>query len=201
MAQPPRQWNFATDFAPRAYFAKPDKEKLPAEYLSLQFAHPRWIVDRWMKHIKTDRLEKILAENNQPPPYSVRLNLLKVSTEKSGELQDELLRKERTHSERRNLRTALRFKEAPNLDPGSLFQQGYYTIQDEASQLIGLLVEPKAGEVIIDACSGPGGKLSHVYELAEGEAHIIAIERSKSQLQKAQQNMTRMQHDKTSRTC
>ncbi len=177
-----------------AYFAKPDKEKSPEEYLSLQYAHPRWIVDRWHQHIKSERLEKILAENNQPPPNSIRINLIKVPTEKSADLQDQLLREERTHSERRNLRTALRLKEAPNLEPGSLFQRGFYTIQDEASQLIGFLVDPKPGHYIIDACSGPGGKLSHAYELAEAKAEFTAIDRSKVQLQRAQDTMRRLEH-------
>lgn len=177
-----------------AYFAKPDKEKTPEEYLSLQYAHPRWIVDRWYHQVKSERLEKILSENNQPPPYSIRINTLKVPTEKIGELQDELLRKERTHSERRNLRTALRLKDAPQLDEGSLFQQGWYTIQDESSQLIAMLVHPQPGDHILDACAGPGGKLSHVYELAQGKAQIFAIDRSKTQLQKAVESMARLGH-------
>ena len=37
----------------------------------------------------------------------------------------------------------------------------------KASQLIGYLVNPEEGEKIADACSGPGGKLSHVYELGK----------------------------------
>lgn len=177
-----------------AYFPKPDKEKTPSDYLALQFAHPKWVVERWSRFFKFEKLEKMLAANNQPPPYSIRINTLKIPTEQSHNLQQDLLKNERTHSERRNLRTSLRLKEAPNVDEGSLFSRGFYTIQDEASQLIGFIVAPEPNQRIIDACAGPGGKLSHLYELAEGKAHFIAIERSKIQFKRAQETMNRMDH-------
>jgi 16S rRNA (cytosine967-C5)-methyltransferase len=41
------------------YFPKPDKEKKPVDYLALQFAHPKWIVDRWYKRFPYARLESI----------------------------------------------------------------------------------------------------------------------------------------------
>ena len=154
------------------YFAKPDKKAKPAEYLALQFAHPLWIVRRWLEAFGFERMETMLASNNQPPPWSVRVNALKTPLTDINTLQNALLRDESTHSERRPLRSALTLKESPNLDAESWFGKGYYTIQDEASQLIAHLVDPKPGEVIVDAAAGPGGKLSHVYEMAEGKAEI-----------------------------
>ena len=177
------------------YFAKPDKEKKPVEYLALQFSHPEWIVKRWSLDFRFEKLEAMLAANNHPPPYTVRINTLKTPTEKIQELQSELLRKERTHTDKRNLRCALHFKEAPNVDEGSLFTQGHYTIQDESSQLITFLVDPHADETIIDACAGPGGKLSHMFEKSAGNAKLIAIDRSKIQFSKAQDTISRLEHE------
>jgi len=176
------------------YFPKPDKETKPGEYLALQFAHPRWMVDRWLKRFTFEKLEEILSSHNHPPPYTIRMNLIKTPTEKIQELQQELLKREHTHTDRRNLRSAIRIKDSPDLRPESLFGQGYYTFQDEASQLIALLLAPKPGDHIIDTCAGPGGKLSHIYELANGEANIIALERSKFQYQKALDTMKRLGH-------
>ncbi len=176
------------------YFAKPDKQTKQAEYLALQFAHPRWMVDRWLTRFNFERLSAMLAANNQPPPISIRLNVLKVDPLKSNELQQELLKQERTHSDRRPLRTCLRLKEFPNLETGSLFHQGLYTIQDEASQLIAFLVDPREGESIVDACCGPGGKLTHMFELGGGKVHITGTEADEYQFARTRENLQRLDY-------
>ncbi|SMF34547.1 16S rRNA (cytosine(967)-C(5))-methyltransferase RsmB [Pseudobacteriovorax antillogorgiicola] len=177
------------------YFAKPDKKTQAADYLALQFSHPKWLVQRWMKHFKFEKLEVMLAANNQPPPMSIRINSLKIDLEETRTFQERLLREEKTHSDKRFLRSALRLKEAPKFAAPSLFSQGYYTVQDESSQLIGFLVDPQEGETVVDACAGPGGKLSHIYELGAEKITLIAIEKDDEQLRRAQENMERMGHD------
>ena len=176
------------------YFPKPDKNTKQVEYLSLQFAHPEWLVRRWLTHFKFDRMEKMLAANNQPPPWTVRINQLKTPLPEIHLLQQQLLRDERSHTDRRHLRSALAFQQAPNLEDNSLFQKGYYTIQDEASQLIGLLVDPQAGERVLDCTAGPGGKLSHLYELSDGKCDLTAVEKHPIQMRKAQETCTRLGH-------
>jgi 16S rRNA (cytosine967-C5)-methyltransferase len=180
------------------YFPKPDKKTKPREYLALQFAHPQWIVDRWYRRFRFERMEQMLAANNQPPPFSVRMNSLKVPIEKAAELQDTLLRDEKTTTERRPLRSSLRFLKSPVLDEESLFGKGLYTVQDEASQLIALLVAPEEGQTIADVCAGPGGKLSHVYELGQEKIQLLAVEKDEDQFLRAQETMQRMGHDKVS---
>lgn len=174
------------------YFTKPDKEKKPVEYLSLQYAHPKWMVERWFSRFSFDRLKELLSCNNRTPPYSIRINSLKVPLDSIQELREKLLREEKNQSVKKSLRSCLNLKNAPSFEKESLFQQGYYTVQDEASQLIGYLVNPQQGELIVDACCGPGGKISHVYELGKGEATVIGVEKNKDQLEKAKQNCQRL---------
>lgn len=177
------------------YFTKPDKKKQPAEYLALQFSHPQWMVRRWTQHFRFEKMEEMLASNNQPPPWTVRINSMKTPVTESASLMQLLLKEERCHADRRPLRSALWLKQAPNFEPESLFQRGYYTVQDEASQLIAHLVAPKADEEIVDATSGPGGKLSHMYEISEGKARFTAIEKHPAQMIRAKETMTRLGHD------
>ena len=68
------------------YFPKPDKKEKPVDYLSLQFAHPSWLVKKWSQNFSFERLEVMLASNNQPPPFSVRINTLKTQLENTGEI-------------------------------------------------------------------------------------------------------------------
>lgn len=177
------------------YFAKPDKQKQSVEYLSLQFAHPKWIVERWFKRFGYNKCETMLASNNQPAPNTARLNTMKTPLDKSHEFQQSILKQEKTHSDRRPLRTCLRLKQFPSMENGSLFAQGYFTMQDEAAQLISLLVQPQEDENIVDACAGPGGKMTHIFELADGKATVTGIEKEERQFQRMEENITRLGHD------
>lgn len=178
------------------YFAKPDKTTKPKEYLALQFSHPEWLVARWLKQFKFEKLQQMLAQNNQPPHFTVRVNSLKTRPEDTHILQETLLRDEKIRSERRTLRSSLRLKETPLMNAESLFGKGFFTVQDEASQLIAYLVDPQEGEHIADVCAGPGGKLSHVYELGKENIELFAIEKNDIQLQRAKDNMQRMGFEK-----
>lgn len=175
------------------YFAKPDKQKEPANYLAMQYAHPKWIMERWLAQFDFARVERIAAANNKVPPIFVRVNAMRDMP--AHKLQNQLLKDEHIHSERRPLRCSLHLKTFPAIKEGSLFAQGYYTFQDEAAQLISFLVQPQRGEHIIDLCTGKGGKLTHIYELANGEAQITAVDKSTKHLQAARDNAVRMGHD------
>lgn len=175
------------------YFAKPDKEKEPAGYLAMQYAHPKWIIERWLAQFDFTRVEKIAAANNKVPPIFVRVNSMRGLP--AYKLQSQLLKDEHIHSERRPLRCSLHLKTFPELGEGSLFSQGYYTFQDEAAQLISFLVQPQKDESIIDLCTGKGGKLTHMYELSNGEANITAVDKNSKYLQIARENAVRMGHE------
>jgi 16S rRNA (cytosine967-C5)-methyltransferase len=178
-----------------AYFPKPDKEEKPVEYLAVQFAHPEWMIKRWLDRFSFPKLEIMLAANNTQPSFTARANLMRYPVEQIHDLQQKLLKEESTHTDRVNLRSAIRFLDPPRFDEGSLFARGEYTAQDLSSQLVALFVDPKPGEHIADVCAGPGGKLSHLYELAGGQAFLTAIERSPRQFSRAQESMQRMGHD------
>lgn len=176
------------------YFTKPDKKNQAADYLALQFAHPKWLVERWLKRFKFEKMEVMLAANNQPPPFFVRVNSFKTPHTHIQDFQHALLKAEHIHSERQSLRGCLILKKSPDLGPNSLFSQGFYTVQDQASQLIPIIVAPKPGELILDAAAGPGGKLGHMYELAEGQAKFLAVEKNPLQMTRAQETLTRLGH-------
>jgi 16S rRNA (cytosine967-C5)-methyltransferase len=176
------------------YFAKPDKNTNPVEYLSLQFSHPEWMVRRWATTHKFVKLEEMLSSNNKPPPIFIRVNSMKMPIETAHELQTNFLRDEKIHSDREPLRGCLTLQAFPSVEPDSFFAKGLFTFQDESSQLIGHLVDPQRGEFIIDTCCGPGGKLSHVYELGQGKIELLGVEKDPEQMRKAKETMARLGH-------
>ncbi len=174
------------------YFTKPDKKTKPVDYLALQFSHPEWLVKRWFDRFKFERMETMLDSNNQPPPLFIRVNSTKTTP---VQLQESLLRDEQMQSEKAHLKGCLILKKHPNMSHEGLFARGFYTIQDQASQLIPLLVNIQEGLTVIDAAAGPGGKLTHMCELGMGKIKVIAIEKDPHQMDRAKQTASRLGHD------
>ena len=177
------------------YFAKPDKKKKPCEYLALQYAHPEWLVRSWSQRFNFDKLKSILAANNQQPPVSIRINEKKVPQEEIADFKKELLKTERVKSSFSHMDYCLTLSEFPRLDKDSFFSRGFYTIQDESSQLISHLVSPKSNELILDACAGLGGKTGHIFEKAPASATVIALDTSKMRAEKAKETFSRLGHE------
>ena len=63
---------------------------------------------------------------------------------------------------------------AKNIEELDIFNQGYFTVQDEGAGLIAKILDPKPNERILDACSSPGGKTTYMAELMQDKGEIIA---------------------------
>jgi 16S rRNA (cytosine967-C5)-methyltransferase len=84
------------------------------------------------------------------------------------------------------------------LPPGKRLQQlpeiqdGLALVQDEASALIALLVSPKPGDSVIDLCSAPGGKTSHLAALMKNQGSLTALDINPKKISLVRQNCVRM---------
>ena len=80
------------------------------------------------------------------------------------------------------------------MDVGDLpgFDEGLVSVQDAAAQLAAHLLEPQAGERILDACAAPGGKTGHLLELAPELAALTAVDVSPERLLRVTQNLQRL---------
>ncbi len=69
-----------------------------------------------------------------------------------------------------------------NLNTFPLYVDGVIDVQEEASQIVGLAVDPKEGEVIVDACAGGGGKSLEFHALSKGTSQIYALDTDENRL-------------------
>lgn len=147
--------------------------------ISLEMSHPQWLVERWVRRFGLEEAVRLMEANNSIAPLSIRLNSLRSGRERvSRELH------ERNAKIQPGLYCdqVLLVYDAPRVTDIPSFQEGLFTVQDEASVISGLVVDPKPGETIIDACSAPGGKATHLAELAGDRAQIIAVDVSSVRL-------------------
>lgn len=63
------------------------------------------------------------------------------------------------------------------------YRDGRIEVQDEGSQLIGLALDPRPGERILDACAGGGGKAMHLAALMQNQGVVYATDRNYARIE------------------
>ena len=80
----------------------------------------------------------------------------------------------------------------PSLRESEEYQGGLLYPQSLPSMITVKILEPKPGETIVDLNCAPGGKLSHIYQLTEGQAEIYGFDRSSKKIEVTRQVLTRL---------
>ena len=140
------------------------------ERMQKQYSFPLWMIEEFQKQYTQEQIEKICQASNQTPDMSIRINCLK--TEKA--VLKEKLEDRKIEVENGFLEDFLVVKKARNIGNLDLFQEGYFTVQDQAAGLSVVILDPKPGETILDACSAPGGKTTYLAEKMGDHGSVIA---------------------------
>lgn len=173
------------------YFPKPDLEKKPADYLSMHYAHPKWLVERWLEQMPLERLEHVLTANNTPADHTLRV--IKRNPIPSGEdLGTYLLREHSIQSHWRPLKGALRVSQLPPFSECQAFREGCYIVQDESAQIISALINVTDKDSVLDACSAPGGKAIAIWDEGAEPKNMLLCDFSQKRIQTLQENLNRV---------
>jgi 16S rRNA (cytosine967-C5)-methyltransferase len=86
----------------------------------------------------------------------------------------------------------LRVRDAAAIADLPHFDEGHVSVQDEAAQLAATLIAPAPGERILDACAAPGGKTTHMLELAAGTLDLVAVDRAAERMARVSDNLARL---------
>ncbi len=167
---------------------QPNREDI-VSFIAIKASHPEWMIRRWLPRFGEEATLALCQANNESPPLTLRVNLLKTDREKvSEELAQAGGRVEATHFAPEGL-----FLKGLSIRALSAFREGRFYIQDEAAQLIAHIVDPQAGEDILDLCAAPGGKTTHLAELSRGKATIVATDIDPDRLSFIEENIKRLQ--------
>ncbi|MUK89483.1 16S rRNA (cytosine(967)-C(5))-methyltransferase RsmB [Ornithinibacillus sp. L9] len=140
------------------------------ERLAVETSHPTWLVKRWIKHYGDEMTKQMCEANLTQKAHSIRVQPLKISRD---EAMEQLI------NEGYEVRPSIFSEQGIIIDKGNilksaLFKNGYVTIQDQSSMLVGEMLQPKPGMQVLDACSAPGGKVTHIAEKMENKGWIDA---------------------------
>lgn len=151
------------------------------------YAHPKWMIDR-LQQDWPETWQSILQANNQQAPMTLRVNVQKTSVDQfQAALQKQAIESELLS----NAPAALVLKEAQDVTQLPGYQEGWFSVQDAGAQMAAQLLQPQAGERILDACAAPGGKTAHLFEL-QPDIKVTALDISEQRLQRVQENCSRL---------
>ncbi len=150
----------------------------PVKHVSINFSHPEWIVRRWIERFGMDSAIELCTANLMPPPKTIRANTLKNTRQGlMAELNKEGFSAESTRFSLSGIFVSGNTA-SKKLNPGD----GRYYIQDEASQIVPLLLSLSPGQTILDACAAPGGKTGHIAEIMKNTGIVYALDRREARL-------------------
>jgi 16S rRNA (cytosine967-C5)-methyltransferase len=139
------------------------KAKTSAE-LAAPSAHPVWLVERWILEFGFEAAKQVCAYDQRIPEAAISVIDATIAVE---------LRSHKIQLSPGQLLTSAYRVVAGDLTGTRAFREGRLVIQDEASQLVSLLVGQ--GENILDCCAAPGGKTRMLAE-RNPNASIVAME-------------------------
>ena len=160
----------------------------PIERISKTTSMPVWMIEELLKENDIEKVEEICKASNIKPKVAIRINRLKTNKQ---ELENLLKERDIVFKEGK-LEDFLILEKTKNIEQLDLFKQGYFTVQDEGAGLIAKVVVPKPNELVLDACSSPGGKTTYMAELMENKGEIIAWDLHPHRVQLVEENAKRL---------
>ncbi len=149
---------------------------------------PDWLYGVLEVQFGADEVLRLAAALNQPAPLDLRVNTLKTNREAvlaqfaaegiaavAGSLSP----------------LAIRLRDKPALARHPLFLAGAFEVQDEGSQLLGYLMEPRRGEMVVDFCAGAGGKTLLLGALMRNTGRLYAYDVSDKRLARLKPRLAR----------
>lgn len=168
----------------------PDQHKDKIHGVATAKAFPAWLVKRWLDRYGFNPLVRLCDAINTIPPISIRANSLKTS-------QNKLMLALDGHAD--NIKPCLHTPDGisfvnpkTRIDKLEAFKDGWFQVQDEAAQLVTLLLDPQPGETILDACAGLGGKTGHIAQQMGDRGEVMALDYDADKLSRLEAEMDRL---------
>jgi 16S rRNA (cytosine967-C5)-methyltransferase len=154
--------------------------------LAAVWAHPEWLVKRWLAQFGLEATRQLLEWNQRPAPVHVRWR------RPEAPVPDFL----------KPTQWPAFFEVAPGHwdEVRRLAREGALYVQDPSTRLSVELLAPQPGEVVLDCCAAPGGKSLLIADvLAQGggpgtdgtRGRVVALEQADERIDRLKENLSR----------
>ncbi|MCL2183801.1 MAG: 16S rRNA (cytosine(967)-C(5))-methyltransferase RsmB [Chitinispirillia bacterium] len=154
--------------------ALPDPQVDLSARLSIEFSHPKWMVERWLERYGLGNTKKLLTFNNERPSIHLRRKM-------HGLSRQQFEHDVRTLCESAGGYLNLYYKMKVSLAPENLrlIQNGLCSVQAPSSGWVVALMDLKHGDRVADLCSAPGGKATLAAEIVGETGSVAACDRGR----------------------
>jgi len=139
---------------------------------------PEWLVQP-LKDQLGDGFWPLVETLNQGAGLDLRVNTFKA---KRADVQKELAKAGIKAVNTPYSPWGLRIAGKPALNKHEAFVRGDFEVQDEGSQLLSMLLDPKRGEMVVDFCAGAGGKTLALGAAMRSTGRLYAFDTSAHRL-------------------
>lgn len=148
------------------------------DYLSVYYSYPLELVNLFVTEFGYEFTEKIFQSFYERKPVTLRCNTLKTTPEKlCADLKNSGIVANIYHNEKfPKLNYALSVNKIKNMEKLPSYLNGEFYVQDIAAMIVTDVLNPKSGDVVIDMCSAPGGKTTHIAQKMDNKGTIYAFD-------------------------
>ncbi len=151
------------------------------------YAHPEWLLKELEKDWPED-WQDIVSANNQQAALWLRVNCQRTNR---SSMMEEFQGQGFIVQKHSRATDAISIEPARPMQDLAAFMDGRVSVQDPAAQLAADLIDPKAGDRILDACAAPGGKTGHLLE-RQPDISLLALDRDNKRLKLIRENLDRL---------
>jgi 16S rRNA (cytosine967-C5)-methyltransferase len=156
--------------------------------IGIEYSFPDWMVNKFIELYGENETEKICASLNEQAPITLRVNTLKTTIEQCrADLDKQGVATTRTPLSPFGLNLTKRI----NVFSLPVFRDGWFEVQDEGSQLLPLLIDPKPNIKLLDVCAGAGGKTLEFAALMKNRGEIFATDINLFRLEELRKRLKR----------
>jgi 16S rRNA (cytosine967-C5)-methyltransferase len=144
------------------------------EHAAIAHSHPEWLARMWWQELGPEEARALMAYDNQPGELALRVNTLRAERARvARELGVP------THGDP-ELPEALVLEGPLDLHGSPAWAAGALLAQSRAAMLVARVLDPQAGERVLDLCAAPGGKSTHLAALMDNRGEVLAVERNRT---------------------
>ena len=156
--------------------------------ISIEHSFPDWMVQRFIEQYGEHEAEKICSSLNEPATLTLRVNTLKTTVEVGqAKLSEQGVESKKTLLSPFGLNLSKRI----NVFSFPVFRDGWFEVQDEGSQLLPFLIDPKPNAKLLDICAGAGGKTLEFAALMKNRGEIYATDINSFRLEELRKRVKR----------
>jgi 16S rRNA (cytosine967-C5)-methyltransferase len=157
--------------------------------LALDYSFDKWMVKLFIEQYGKETSENILKGLNEVPDVTVRINSVKGGFEEIWSALKEL---DYDIEEGAVCPEAIRIRRGRSIEQNKLYREGFITVQDESAMLIAPSMDIDENMKVLDLCSAPGGKATHIGELMNNTGMVMAFDIHESKLNLIRDNAERL---------